>query len=217
MPSGVDLSRSRITPRQERRWKFAYAHEEKRHPVVAVAGQKKEFVKLKLTKSMSLQEYYDLVVNYSDMLKAIGANIEDESTANIVRKEQLKANQNRTREKPSPEDYAEALARTLAAKFLRGLNDKHAGLMCDLRNSYISGNDIYPKNIQDAFNLAQRWQTVPSDARNERSHSDGMFFATDGALAAGSWNPIKCCNCGDGPPQALVFEINGLGQSPGPE
>lgn len=142
--------------------KLAFGYEQWRHPIDAVVTQKKAFFGFKQTWNMSLQDYYDRCTNHADVLQQIGATIEDECTAEMIRKEKIAADPETTRSKPSSADYEEARERTLAMQFLLGLNDRHNGFLREIRNSYLFGNDRYPKTIREAFHIALHW----NDARS---------------------------------------------------
>jgi hypothetical protein len=100
----------------------------------------------------------------------------------------------------------EARERYLAVAFIMGADKRrYSGLIRDIENNYLTGDNKYPKNVTAAYNLLVKWKG--DSTRPRYAASDGVAFTNDGgdgvALATGGRprnkdvSKIECFNCGE--------------------
>jgi len=122
-----------------------YSFEQACHQEDELMMIKTMFYTFKQGNKMSLQRYYELFLGQVTVLYEVGISIFDEATAESITRENNRA-------KPNVKDYAEARERALTIQFLQGANPSHsAEYIAHLRNSHLEGNDLYPKNLTEAY------------------------------------------------------------------
>ena len=91
----------------------------------------------------------------------------------------------------------------MACHFLRQLNQKrHGQLLVFLENQFTLGNDVYPKNLTDAYNLVIKWkrERVQQQTLDYKKTEEGVTLATDVKPGEKKKAPdiatIKCFQCG---------------------
>jgi hypothetical protein len=89
---------------------------------------------------MSLQRYHELFLSQAEVLEQVGVTIEDESLIESIATNNLRA-------VPNEADRNEAREQTLAVRFIRGTNEKYKSYISHLRNSFLDGNDNYPRTV----------------------------------------------------------------------
>jgi hypothetical protein len=161
-----------------------HTFEEHRNLNDALAEVKEYFYTLKQGERQTLQEYYEKFTAHMEVIDQVGVTIEDQSMINKIATDNLREGT------PNDEDQAEARARAMATRFVRGANSHFNGYRDHLQNSFLDGQDYYPTSVQEAYNImARREQT----AHNYNMENDGMAFAQDGER---DLSKIRCFGCG---------------------
>jgi len=131
-----------------------------------------------------LQEYYEQFLGQVEMLEQAGVTLIDEALA------MQEATRNQ-RAEPSNADVQAAKQRALATHFIIGARrDLYGDFLGQMRNDYLSNQDIYPKTLQEAYAVLEN--RVHIGPRFVPQY-DATAFATHGEESdlAG----IRCYNC----------------------
>ena len=166
----------------------------------AVCGAKEEFYRMYQGRNMSLARYHERFVNQVEVLDAVNADIVDRAVAQWV----ADRNQHVV---PTVADRAEAKERTMAVRFLRGLNSRYRGYLTEKRNQHLDGQNNYPATLQEAFTIIQRREQDAIGSHDVPVH-DGVAFAQAGTQEDTADNTdnnegrdmswlagIRCFNC----------------------
>jgi Reverse transcriptase (RNA-dependent DNA polymerase)/Zinc knuckle len=174
----------------------------------AVHEAKRRFFMQVQGKHMSAQEYLTQFNNHVDVLKHVGAVIgPDTSIA-----QELAGGGTKT---VSATHNKEATERYLAVAFLLGADRiRYGKLIEDMENSYLQGQNNYPKTINDAYNLLSNWKQDPRNMvrigaggtdgvqfvnNGTENENDGTLLANNGTSKKGgksNKSEVTCFNCG---------------------
>ena len=164
-----------------------YNFEENRFPADALLDVKETFYRMAQGRNESLQHYYERFKNQLAVMDEVGINITDDAMV-----EYYAAHNNRAGN-ATDEDRVAALNALLATRFIRGANKQYKPYLSELRNSALNGNNDYPENLTQAYNIMQR--------RSEHcvpiieGGTDGIAFATVAGRNGRTYNHITCHNC----------------------
>ena len=142
----------------------------------AVCGAKEDFYKMYQGRNMSLSRYHERFVNQVEVLDAVQADIVDPAVLNWVA-------QRNGRGVPNANDHIEAKERTLAARFMRGLNTRYRGYLIEKRNQHLDGQNNYPATLQAAFTTLQRREEESLGPNRDVPIHDGVAFAQGGGTS----------------------------------
>jgi hypothetical protein len=126
-------------------------------------------------RNMSVANYREKFMNLIEVLEHSGGSIHEEALVE-------EALGNVTASAATPEQLKDAMKKAreefMACAFLLGADrNRYGKLVEDLENSYIQKHDIYPKTLNDAYNLLLHWK---HDARNQiratGTDSEGVAF-----------------------------------------
>ena len=82
---------------------------------------------------------------------------------------------------PDEETIRKARSLFIGVRFLRALNKKHAHYRANVRNSWLkAGNDIYPRNEQEALTIATRWENETLLTASAGLQGEGLTFPVTG-------------------------------------
>ena len=147
---------------------------------------------------MSLQRYHELFLNQVQVLEEAGGNITNDALAKEVAKENK-----RKWNEPTEEDWAKARERILAIRFILGANARHsAEYLAHLKNSFLEGNNNYPKMLSKAYNILSRWEPA-SGTSSVLDGGEGVSFVNSGSNQTQQQRnngsiarkQVKCFNC----------------------
>jgi hypothetical protein len=69
---------------------------------------------------------------------------------------------------------------SLAIQIIHGANSSYKPYLTHLCNSYLDGNNVYPRTLHKAYNILQRCETDTSNTGV--SSADGVAFTTSGEV-----------------------------------
>jgi hypothetical protein len=168
----------------------------------AVHEAKRRFFLINQGRQSTMQDYLEQWMNHIDVIKMIGVHIApDESVVAEVA----------AGNPVTPAHRVEATERYYAVAFLLGIDRNQYGkLIEDLENSYLQGNNNYPKMVQDAYALLVNWKQDPRNMvqmggmggdgvvftnNGTESENSGTTLVTGGALKGCNKDHIKCFKC----------------------
>jgi hypothetical protein len=180
----------------------AYHYEPQLYKPLAIDDAIVKYVMLKQGKQTTPAECLEQFRNHINVLDAVGATIgphagvlasitEGQREANVV-------------------DKATACELLMAVAFLNKIDRTRYGRMLeDLKNSYLMGQNNYPTNLTDAYNLVVNWQQDPRNmVHYGAGPNDGVVFnhntkesdeeegkVTLANHGKGNKNHITCFNC----------------------
>ena len=137
-------------------------------------------------RQLNVKDYLEQFMNHVDVLDHIGANVvNDSGIISQIAKGTPITDAHKT----------EAREQYFSAAFIMGADHSRFGkLIEDLENSHLLGDDIYPKTMNDAYNLLCHWK---QDVRNNARTSDGVSFNNNGILSENSTNGTTMVNQGN--------------------
>ena len=126
---------------------------------------------------MTTQSYMEKFQNLVDVIEYSGGTVgmQPSIVEALIKEKQMNANRMSTQQKD--EVNKEAQGMYLAVTFIVNSNKgKYGKLLEDLDNSYLQGDDKYPRTITGAYNLLTNWK---QDVRNivHGPANDGVSFA----------------------------------------
>ena len=132
-------------------------------------------------KTSTAQEYLEQFKNHVEVLTHVGAVIgPDTSIVELIVKEDLL---HAVGTPPTTAHLVQARNEYLAMAFLLGADRARYGKMIeDMENSYLHGNNIFPKTLDDVYNILSNWKQDPRNLiRNGKiSGSEGVVFTNHG-------------------------------------
>lgn len=154
---------------------IAFDFESKRYPFLAVYSSMQSFYMFYQKPSMTNDAYLESYQNQWDMVSHCGGNLMLLSSLveHILKEEGI------TSPTSDERDAATTKARAAykAMTFLCGLNkDRYQDLLDDLANSYLAGQDEYPKTLVAAYNLVTNWKSPHKHPKLKTN--DGVAFNT---------------------------------------
>jgi hypothetical protein len=151
----------------------------------ALTDVKESFYGFRQGRYMPLQRYHELFIAQVQVLDEVGVSIADEALIKKIAETNGNVDPNGDAV-PTDTDRASARELSLELRFIRGANGNYKSYLTHLHNSYLDGNDYYPKTLHEAYNILQRRESdVPTGSTTT---SDGIAFTTAGK--------VICFNCG---------------------
>jgi hypothetical protein len=165
--------------------RLTYSFEEHRFLADALTDVKENFYGFHQGRYMSLQRYHELFLAQVQVLDEVSVSIADEALVNDVTVRNGNVGPDG---KAIPDDANRASCRemSLAIRFIHSANSSYKSYLTHLRNSYLDGNDVYPRTRHKAYNILQQCETDTSNTGV--SSTDGVTFTTGGE--------VICFNCG---------------------
>jgi hypothetical protein len=122
-----------------------------------------KFVTSRQGKHTTTAEYLEHFQNNLDVLEAVGADMgPHRGMVSMVTGDQVTITENQGINGATPAQIIEANERSIAVAFINKADKTRYGrLIEDLRNNYLMGQDNYPKNLNQAYNLLVNWQQDP--------------------------------------------------------
>jgi hypothetical protein len=123
----------------------AFKFEPQIYKPLAINDAIHRFVNARQAKNVSVAEYLEQFQNNLDVLEAVGATVGPHSGVITMITEGQAA---------TPDQLCDAKERSVAVAFINKADQSRYGrLLEDLRNNYLMGQDNYPRNLNQAYNL----------------------------------------------------------------
>ena len=106
------------------------------------------FYKLRQGKYMKLEHYHEFFLAQVEVLDEVGVTITDTALVQHITEQH-------GRGVPITADHEEAKKMVLTNQFIKGTNASHKPYLSHLCSSYLDGLDVYPKTVQEAYNILQ--------------------------------------------------------------
>ena len=147
--------------------------------------------------SLPLIHYHDQFLSRVEALKHLGATFYEQAVVEQVMTERLEEDSDEEDEDnvPTDEDREKAAEMSIAIMFLEGAHNRYKDYVSKLSNDFLQGEDKYPKTLQEAYLMLDRWEGVPNRYNVRNIGNDGIAFAQPSTDVANRRPDITCYNC----------------------